>query len=88
MYAVIQDINGAYITPASGATHEICTYNPSGSLGMPCKTNPTYTGSCGKWYIDFTTPCDAEIGGWRIFWTVDVGGVIAIAKLPYWIADP
>lgn len=88
--ATIIDLDGNIVTNATGHTHSIRTYDPSGNL-VDTETSPTYTGAGGIWTQDFTLLATAPIGGWRVFWIVtssDVPPLVGIVKLPFWVSDP
>ena len=86
--ATITDIDGNIILPGVITSHEVNVNNPSGTTVY---TNPPpaiiHSGS-GVYYTDFTMGGAQPLGGWRVIWTVDVGGVIGIAKLPFFVDDP
>ena len=84
--ATIVDLDGNPVT-GGAATHSICLYNPSGNLVGACEVAPTEVGS-GVWYQNFNLAAAAPIGGWRVFWTVTLVGIVGIAKLPLWVSDP
>ena len=85
--ATIVDLDGNIVTNATGHTHSIRIYNPSGAL-VTTAVAPTYSGAGGIWTQDFTLAATAPIGGWRVFWVVSRAGVIGIVKLPFWVDDP
>ena len=86
--ATITDIDGNIILPGVITSHDVDVNDPDGNT---IHTAPplaiTHSGS-GVYYVDFTLNAGDPLGGWRIIWTVNVGGTIGISKLPFFVDDP
>ena len=86
--ATITDIDGIALTPLAGDTHDIALFEPDGTPNqVKTEADIVHTGS-GVYYVDFTMIPPNPLGGWRVIWTFNRGGVIGIAKLPFFVDDP